>query len=136
MKKEKIQNFLRMAVFAFLGIFYAGVAVKGAMRGMAETESNGQITTEAYLNARFLEAGFLPEAQLPTILELMAPIDLNSADAFMLELLPEIGPSLAERIIAYRSENGSFSSVDDLLQVSGIGPATLESVRPYCCAGK
>lgn len=58
-------------------------------------------------------------------------IDVNSADVTMLETIPGIGPVLATAIVQHRDENGPFPSVDALLDVSGIGPATLESVRPY-----
>jgi len=44
-------------------------------------------------------------------------VDLNTADATLLETLPRIGPALAERIIAWRDDNGRFTSVDDLLAV-------------------
>jgi competence protein ComEA len=60
-----------------------------------------------------------------------AAIDINSADAIALEQIPGIGPVRAQAIIEYRSEIGSFDSVDQLLEVTGIGPATLESMRPY-----
>jgi competence protein ComEA len=56
-------------------------------------------------------------------------IDINSAGGVDLESLPEIGPALARRIIDYREANGPFSSVDGLLDVRGIGPATLDAVR-------
>lgn len=56
-------------------------------------------------------------------------VDLNLADASALETLPGVGPALAQRIIDWRSANGGFSSVDQLLEVSGIGPSTLERVR-------
>lgn len=59
------------------------------------------------------------------------PIPLNTADAPTLELLPGVGPVLAQRIIAYRNEIGGFRSVDDLLDVKGIGEKTLEKIRPY-----
>lgn len=57
-------------------------------------------------------------------------LDLNTATAGELETLPGIGPVMAERIIAYREDNGPFSSVDELDNVAGIGPKTLESLRP------
>ena len=56
-------------------------------------------------------------------------IDLNAADQAALETLPRIGPALAERIIAWREENGRFQSVDDLLAVPGIGEKVLEGLR-------
>jgi competence protein ComEA len=56
-------------------------------------------------------------------------VDLNSADAAQLETLPRIGPALAGRIIAWREDNGGFTSVEDLLAVPGIGDTMLESLR-------
>lgn len=56
-------------------------------------------------------------------------VDLNTADAAALEALPRIGPALAERIIAWREENGHFTSVDDLLAVPGIGEKLLDGLR-------
>jgi competence protein ComEA len=58
-------------------------------------------------------------------------IDLNRADKAQLLQVPNIGPSLAERIVKHREENGDFRSVDDLGQVKGIGPATLARLRPW-----
>lgn len=58
-----------------------------------------------------------------------AKIDLNTAGRDGLETLPGIGRVKAEAIIAYREQHGKFTSVDDLLNVSGIGPATLERIR-------
>lgn len=59
-----------------------------------------------------------------------ATVDLNTADAATLETLPGIGPALARRIIDWRTANGPFASVDELDDVSGIGPAVLEQIRP------
>ncbi|WP_439690681.1 helix-hairpin-helix domain-containing protein [Curtobacterium sp. SP.BCp] len=56
-------------------------------------------------------------------------VDLNSADATVLETLPGIGPALAARIIAWRAEHGRFASVEDLLDVSGIGDAKFADLR-------
>lgn len=56
-------------------------------------------------------------------------VDLNTADAATLDTLPGIGPVLAERIVAWRDENGPFASVDELGDVSGIGPSVLGSLR-------
>lgn len=56
-------------------------------------------------------------------------VNLNTADAAALDTLPRVGPALAERIIAWREENGRFTSVEDLLAVSGIGEKMLEALR-------
>ena len=58
-------------------------------------------------------------------------VGINSADQAGLEAIPGIGPVKAAAIMQYRTDNGAFSSLDQLLAVSGIGPATLESIRPY-----
>ncbi|WBU38947.1 ComEA family DNA-binding protein [Homoserinibacter sp. YIM 151385] len=58
-----------------------------------------------------------------------APIDLNTADAAALDTLPRIGPAIATRILQWREANGRFASVEDLLDVPGIGEATLEGLR-------
>lgn len=58
------------------------------------------------------------------------PISLSSAGVEDLEALDGIGPTLAARIVAWREANGGFRSVDQLLEVEGIGPGRLESLRP------
>lgn len=59
-----------------------------------------------------------------------ALVDLNRADRETITALHGVGPELAERIVAYRSNHGSFESLADLRKVSGIGPAKLEQIRP------
>ncbi len=56
-------------------------------------------------------------------------IDLNTAPSSELESLPGIGPSLANAIVVYREDNGPFDAVDDVDNVPGIGPKTLDSIR-------
>lgn len=58
-------------------------------------------------------------------------INLNSADQVTLETLPGVGPVTAQAIIAWRSENGPFRTIDDLLDVKGIGEATLATLRDH-----
>ena len=58
-------------------------------------------------------------------------VNINTADATQLALLPGIGPKAADSIIAYRSSTGDFTSIDDLVKVKGIGSKTLEKLRPY-----
>lgn len=58
-------------------------------------------------------------------------VNLNTADQPALETIPGIGPVTATAILQHRSEIGSFDNVEQLLDVTGIGPATLEALRPY-----
>jgi competence protein ComEA len=58
-------------------------------------------------------------------------VNINTADETMLESLPEVGPVTAQAIIAWRGQHGGFSSVDQLLDVDGIGDATLAKLAPY-----
>ena len=58
------------------------------------------------------------------------PVDLNTADLAALQTLPGIGEVKAQAIIDWRDQNGLFTSVDDLLSVAGIGPVTVEALRP------
>ncbi len=62
-------------------------------------------------------------------------IDVNTADSYDLDRLPGIGPAKAEAILAYREEHGPFQSVEELLDVSGIGEVTLDNLRPYVTVG-
>ena len=63
------------------------------------------------------------------------PINLNSADEDMLMHLPGIGEVLAGRILAYREEIGSFSSVEELLNVEGIGKKRFEDIYDLISVG-
>jgi len=58
-------------------------------------------------------------------------VNLNSATAAELEELPGVGPVTAAAIVTFREEHGSFTSVDELLDVSGIGEATLAEIAPH-----
>ena len=58
-------------------------------------------------------------------------ININEATAEELQQLPGIGPAYSKRIVEWRNENGSFKTVDQLLEIRGIGPARLEKIRPF-----
>lgn len=62
-------------------------------------------------------------------------VDINTADASTLETLPGIGASKAAAIIQYRTDHGPFKSVDELDNVSGIGPSTLANLRDLVTVG-
>jgi competence protein ComEA len=56
-------------------------------------------------------------------------VNINTADAATLESLPGIGPSLAQRIIDYRQAHGPFAQIEDIEEVSGIGPARFAQIQ-------
>ena len=58
-------------------------------------------------------------------------VNLNTADQTALESLPGVGPVTAAAILQWRAEHGAFSAVEELLEVSGIGDATLAEIRPH-----
>lgn len=62
-----------------------------------------------------------------------ALININSASATDLDALPGVGPVMSSRIVAWRTENGGFTSVDDLQQVPGIGPKVFANLKPLVC---
>jgi competence protein ComEA len=72
-----------------------------------------------------------PPAPPPVILKRdSGAVPVNSATAVELEALPGIGPALAVRIVAWRTENGPFRDLAALDSVPGIGPALLQRLRP------
>lgn len=58
-------------------------------------------------------------------------VDLNSADVAELERLPGIGRRFAERIVAFREQNGPFAALDDLLDVNGLSERVVDELEPY-----
>lgn len=62
-----------------------------------------------------------------------AKININTANANMLQNLPGIGPVLSERIIEYRNQNGLFGVIDDIIDVSGIAEKKYEGIKDQIC---
>ena len=60
-----------------------------------------------------------------------AIVNINTATQAELETLPGIGPAIAGRIIEYRENQGAFNGIEDIMNVSGIGPATFEKIRDF-----
>ncbi len=60
-----------------------------------------------------------------------ALVNINTADATLLDTLPNIGPTYAGNIVAYRTQHGPFAKISDIQNVSGIGPVTYAKIAPY-----
>jgi competence protein ComEA len=76
--------------------------------------------------------GFSPviPTEAPAVVEASSElININTASSIELESLPGIGPTTAQKIIDYREQNGPFLSIDDIINVSGIGPGTYERIK-------
>jgi competence protein ComEA len=84
----------------------------------------------SWLNRDGLSSGLVEIDQAPR-LKAKFQTDVNAAEWTELMQLPEIGQSLARGIVESRERDGPFASHDDLDRVPGIGPKTLERIRPY-----
>ena len=62
-------------------------------------------------------------------------IDINTATVEQLDTLPGIGPSTAQKIVDYRATNGPFAIIEDIMDVSGIGPATFDNIKNLITVG-
>ena len=78
-------------------------------------------------------AGFFPASVLaadsPLTAAVIQTVHLNKASAEELQALPGVGPALSERIVAYRDTHGPFASIDQLVEVKGIGQAKLAKFK-------
>jgi comEA protein len=125
-----------MTVVLFLGAtFAAGSAIRLFRSGSEQSRSDGALYTTAdslFLVRSRLLSGQADSARGPSRNNAtpLQKIHVNDASAAELESLPGIGPALARRIITYRNAHGSFQALQDLGHVKGIGPKTLNRLRP------
>jgi competence protein ComEA len=121
----------RLVLIFLVAALAVGAAVK-ALRGERAPAAPRPVELEfdlaepkAPLDAATLAAAAAPEK-----------IDVNQADAAALCELPGVGPCYAARIVAYREEHGPFAKAEDLAAVKGIGPKTVEKLKPYVTCGE
>lgn len=132
-----------LAVLTLAGLFVLGLAVNQQSRPEVHPDPETYATVQARFEAR-AHATALPGANRPAAApeqppadEAPAPppsaqvqLDLNRASPAALEQLPGIGPTLSQRIAAFRRDHGAFTTVDDIVRVHGIGEKTLARLRP------
>jgi competence protein ComEA len=78
-----------------------------------------------------VQAQAKPEAPKEAPREVTKRVNINSADSSQLSMLPRVGPSVADRIVDFRKDNGPFKKPEDLMLVQGIGEKTFQLIKPY-----
>lgn len=91
------------------------------------------------LSASDVETGFDAPSRSGSVAKLRRPgdgtVNINLAEASELQRLPGVGPATAIKIIEYREEHGGFGTVEELMEVRGIGPAKLRKMQPFVTLG-
>ena len=125
----------RLALLLFLLavaglLFRGGESLNPEVAAWLSTLDSGSSTAAGTSGIK----GRYPDTRAPVAAVPLAGINPNRADAATLIQLPGIGPALAKRVVAARTE-GLFRTPEDLLRVRGIGPATLTRLRPFLAFG-
>ena len=119
--KEKRRGAAGMGILSAALVVFFLLIIGAELRGtgiVAPVEPIGEIETDAIVETKGGRR-----------------LDLNQADAAELEQLPGLGPTLARRIVRWRREHGGFSSVEELLEVEGIGESKLDAIRDSITVG-
>lgn len=128
-KKSAIfYSFLCAAVFCLFCLWYFTSAEKPALyiTDSDRKEPPAEAAVDEYAETS-------PEKIEPAEVSYDGLVNINTASAEELEALPDIGEITAERIIAYRDENGGFSSKEEIINVKGIGEKTYENIQNLIC---
>ena len=116
------------------GALFAGITL-GFFLGRNLTRGDVMVSLPESMYTEPTQASTAASVETTGAEEVSFPLDINQADSEALQALPGIGEVLAARIIAYRDENGPFSSPDQLMNVEGIGEKRLEAILDYITIG-
>ena len=128
MKKQTPLLFLLITVL-FVGLTLGFFLGRNSLRGAVTVSMPPQMQT--YPTSVETTAPALTETA-PVVF----PIDINQAQLREFQALPGIGEVLAQRILAYREENGPFRAAEELMNVEGIGEKRLEAILDYITIGE
>ena len=103
----------------------------GDHASLAVLTASGLLLILAYWLYHSSRAGGMVKVDRAVPLTAAFQVDLNSAEPAELLQLPGVGPSLAQRVVDDRRLRGNFRTIDELTRVDGIGPRTLERIKPY-----
>lgn len=116
------------------GALFAGITL-GFFLGRNLTRGDVIVSLPESMYTEPTQASTAASVETTGAEEVSFPLDINQADSEALQALPGIGEVLAGRIIAYRDENGPFSSPDQLMNVEDIGEKRLEAILDYITIG-
>ena len=124
--RERQAELCLLGVAAAFWLVLWGLSLAEGELQAAETGLSAQAAQAVAQDGEDLAEASLSPAE-PAVSQ--APLDLNCASAEELDCLPGIGPVLAGRIVEYRTEKGAFSSVEELMEVKGIGEKRLAALE-------
>ena len=106
------------------------IAVTGAFFCLLPGVFLGRSTNKSYIKIQDIQT-VQTQPTATTEPETLGMIDINTATADQLQLLPGIGESLSQRIVDYRKQHGGFRNIEELMEVSGIGEKKFTSIKDY-----
>ena len=126
--KNKVSVLLAVVTFLFVGFTLGLFVGRNSGSGTVTLAVPAQMQT-APTAAATAAAETVPEETVSF------PVNINTADADTLTALPGIGRVLAERIVAYRRQNGSFRAIEEITKVEGIGEKKAEAILELITVG-
>lgn len=123
-KLSKFDGICLILLFAF------ALFLTGFFLGQRKMIKPVEVTTQ-YLPVVTIEEDASEEETEPRTLLEGEKININTAPAIELERLPGIGEKRAADIVAWREANGPFQDIEDLLEISGLGPGIFGQIEPY-----
>lgn len=117
-----------LAVATLAGLFLLGLGVRHFQKQQVPPLQVDSLVAQPVADS--MASSAIEEASSTPTPSAQNPINVNSASEAVLERLPGVGPVLADRIDRYRSNRREFQQIDELQRVNGIGPKTLETLRP------